>query len=286
MRSTPRAFTDTRSRCRQTAALRLFPIYGSTGVGKPGIDGHEMLFIDIASRKIVGNIDFGHGVRPHLPVLDPATGMLYVTTELDKSVTIVDPKTRKIVGAVPTGQDESHMLAISHDGKRGYTANVGPGTVSVLDMAGRKTLAVIPVSKHVQRISISNDDKLVFTADQTKPELVVIDTGTQPGEDAGGAARHRVWHGGHSGWTMAAGRCSVDQRGSGRGPFVDASRAHDQRAQFAAGGFDSADRNGRLCLLRTERKGRGDRLRAMEGRQADHGRELRRWARVGEVGIA
>src|SRR5690349_1911866 len=44
------------------------PIYGSTGVGKPGIDGHEMLVIDISSRKIVGNIDFGHGVRPHLPV--------------------------------------------------------------------------------------------------------------------------------------------------------------------------------------------------------------------------
>lgn len=153
------------------------PIYGSTGVGKPGMDGHEMLLIDIPSRKIVGDIDFGHGVRPHLPVLDPATGMLYVTTELDQTVTIVDPRTRKIVGTIPTGQEQSHMLAVSHDGKRGYTANVGPGTVSVLDMAGRKTLAVIPVSKDVQRISISNDDKLVFTADQTKPELVVIDTG-------------------------------------------------------------------------------------------------------------
>lgn len=154
------------------------PIYGSTGVGKPGIDGHEMLVIDVPSRQIVGDIDFGHGVRPHLPVLDPASGLLYVTTELDKTVTIVDPRTRKIVGAVPTGQDESHMLAISHDGTRGYTANVGPGTVSVLDLPGRKTIAVIQVSKTVQRISISADDKLVFTSDQTKPQLAVIDTAT------------------------------------------------------------------------------------------------------------
>jgi DNA-binding beta-propeller fold protein YncE len=154
------------------------PIYGSSGVGKPGIDGHEMLVIDLPSRAIVANIDFGHGVRPHLPVLDPVSGMLYVTTELDKSVTIVDPKTRKIVGAVPTGQEQSHMLVLSHDGKRGYTANVGPGTVSVLDMVGRKTLAVIPVSGEVQRISIAADDKLVFTSDQTKPQLAVIDTGT------------------------------------------------------------------------------------------------------------
>jgi DNA-binding beta-propeller fold protein YncE len=154
------------------------PIYGSTGVGKPGIDGHEMLIIDLPARKVVGDLDFGHGVRPHLPVLDPASGLLYVTTELDQSVTIVDPRTRRIVGAIPTGQDQSHMLVLTHDGRRGYTANVGPGSVSVLDMVGRKTIAVIPVSKMVQRISISNDDKLVFTSDQTKPQLAVIDAAT------------------------------------------------------------------------------------------------------------
>src|ERR1700679_3719263 len=74
------------------------PIYGNVGVGKPGLDGHEMLIIDLPSRKTVG----------------PA----------------------------PTGQPQSHMLVLSHDGRRGYTANVGPGTVSVLDMVGKKTLAV------------------------------------------------------------------------------------------------------------------------------------------------
>ena len=155
------------------------PVYGNSGVGKPGTDGHEMLVLDVTSRKVKATIDFGHGVRPHLPVFDPASGMLYVTTELDKSVTIVDPKSRKVLGSVPTGQEESHMLAISHDGKLGYTANVGPGTVSVLDLAARKTLAVIPVAKRVQRISISTDDKLVFTSDQEKNELDVIDTASR-----------------------------------------------------------------------------------------------------------
>ena len=65
-------------------------------------------------------------------------GMLYVTTELDKTITIIDPKTLKIVGAIPTGQPESHMLVLSHDGRRAYTANVGPGTVSVMDMRHAK----------------------------------------------------------------------------------------------------------------------------------------------------
>jgi DNA-binding beta-propeller fold protein YncE len=154
------------------------PIYGNVGVGSPGLDGHEMLIVDLPSRKITGTLDFGHGVRPHLPVFDPARNLLYVTTELDQSVTIIDPKTRRIVGHVPTGQPQSHMLVLSHDGRRGYTANVGPGTVSVLDLVGKKTIAVIPVSGETQRISISNDDRWVFTSDQTRPQLAVIDTAT------------------------------------------------------------------------------------------------------------
>lgn len=155
------------------------PIYGNSGVGKPGTDGAKIVAIDIASRKIVGEVDFDHGVRPHCPLIGPKDGKLYVTTELDMSITIIDPKTLKIVGSIPTGQPESHMLVLSHDGRRGYTANVGPGTVSVLDIAERKTLKVIPVSGNTQRIAISTDDRWVFTADQTKPQMAVIDTATE-----------------------------------------------------------------------------------------------------------
>jgi len=152
------------------------PIYGNSGVGKPGTDGANMVVIDIASHKVVGNLDFGHGVRPHMPTFGPKDGLLYVTTELDQSISLIDPATLKIIGHIPTGQPQSHMLALSHDGRRGYTANVGPGTVSVLDIPARKVLTIIPISTDTQRISISNDDRWVFTADQTKPQLAVIDT--------------------------------------------------------------------------------------------------------------
>jgi YVTN family beta-propeller protein len=156
--------------------LAFVPIYGNSGVGKPGTDGRTLTVIDIASQKVVNIVDFGHGVRPHCPLIGPRDGLLYVTTELNQTVTLIDPKTLKIVGYIPTGQPESHMLALSHDGKRGYTANVGPGTVSVLDISARKVLKIIPISKNTQRIAISPDDRWVFTADQTKPQLAVIDT--------------------------------------------------------------------------------------------------------------
>ena len=154
------------------------PIYGNSGVGKPGTDGDTIDVIGIPTHKIVDRIKFAHGVRPHCAVYDAKRDLLYVTTEIDHAVTIINPHTLKIVGQIPTGQPESHMFALAHDGRRGYTANVGPGTVSVLDMDAHRTLAVVPIAASIQRIAISNDDKHVFTADQTKPQLAVLDTAT------------------------------------------------------------------------------------------------------------
>jgi DNA-binding beta-propeller fold protein YncE len=151
------------------------PIYGNAGVGHAGTDGREMLVIDVPSQKVIGTVDFGHPVRPHKPVYDVKRNVLYVTTELDNTVTAVDPRTLKILYTIPTGAIESHMLAISHDGKLGYTANVSPGSISVLDLTTHKNVAVIPVATHVQRISISHDDKLIFTSDSSGPRLAVID---------------------------------------------------------------------------------------------------------------
>jgi len=158
--------------------LAFVPIYGNSGVGKPGTNGRSIAVIDLASHKVVHTIDFDHGVRPHCAMIGPKDGKLYVTTELDKTITIIDPKTLKIVGSIPTGQEQSHMLVLAHDGRRGYTANVGPGTVSVLDLEARKVLKVIPISGNTQRIAISPDDKWVFTADQTQPRIAAIDTAT------------------------------------------------------------------------------------------------------------
>ena len=154
------------------------PIYGNSGVGRPGTDGRTMAVIDLASRRVVRTLDFDKPLRPHCAVFGPKNGLLYITTELANSITVIDPKSLRIVSSIPTGQRESHMLAITQDGQRGYTANVGPGTVSAIDLVAKKTLAIIPISSQTQRIALSPDDRWAFTADQTAPRLAVIDTST------------------------------------------------------------------------------------------------------------
>jgi YVTN family beta-propeller protein len=151
------------------------PIYGNSGVGKPGTDGSTIDVVDLKEHRLAATIDLGKGVRPHRAEWGP-DGFLYVTAELDKAVDVLDPATRKIVAEIPTGQEESHMLVISPDGSRGYTANVGAGSVSVLDLTKRSLVTTIPVAKTVQRISISADGRRVFTHDQGAPRIAVIDT--------------------------------------------------------------------------------------------------------------
>jgi len=150
-------------------------IYGDSGVGQPGSNGQTIEVIDLATQKIVNTIDLGRPVRPHCAKFAP-DGLLYVTAELDNAVDIVDPRSQKRVASIATERPEAHMLAITKDGKRAYTSNVGSGTVTVLDLVNRKPVTVISVADVAQRISLSADDRWVFTADQKKPRLAVIDT--------------------------------------------------------------------------------------------------------------
>jgi DNA-binding beta-propeller fold protein YncE len=155
--------------------LAYLPIYGDSGVGLAGTDGTNIEIVDLDKRAVVATIDLGGPTRPHCVKFGP-DGMLYVSAELHNALDVVDPRAQKLAASVPTGQPESHMFVISHDGRRAYTSNVGPGTVSVLDLVARKTIKVIPVAKTDQRISASIDDGLVFTSDQDQPRLAVIDT--------------------------------------------------------------------------------------------------------------
>jgi DNA-binding beta-propeller fold protein YncE len=153
------------------------PIYGNSGVGKPGTDGTSIDIIDLQQRKLAATIDLGKPLRPHQPAFGP-DGLLYVSAELDQAIDIIDPAARQLVAEVPTDQPESHMFVLTKDARRAYTANVGPGTVSVVDLARHVHIATIPVAKHVQRISISTDGSRVFTHDQDAPRIAVIDTAT------------------------------------------------------------------------------------------------------------
>ncbi len=151
------------------------PIYGNSGVGRPGTDGSTIDIVDLREHSLAGTIDLGKPVRPHCARFGP-NGLLYVTAELADSVYAIDINSRKVVAEIPTGARESHMMVLSPDGRRAYTANVGAGSVSVLDLENHSLVTVLGIAPTIQRISISPDGRYIFTHDQTAPRIAMVDT--------------------------------------------------------------------------------------------------------------
>lgn len=157
--------------------LGYVPIYGNSGVGKPGTDGGTIEVVDLQTGRTTAIIDLPKAVRPHLAKFGP-DGLMYVTAELANSIYAVDVNTHKVVSENPTGQVESHMFVLAPDGSRAYTANVSTGTVSVVDLRKHTLITSIQVADKIQRISIAPDGQHIYTHDQEKPRIAVIDAAT------------------------------------------------------------------------------------------------------------
>ncbi len=79
------------------------PIYGNSGVGKPGTDGQVMVAIDAATRKITGRLDFGKGVRPHCAQFD-AKRVAYVFCDASGKVAAINTSTCKVERLMDAGK--------------------------------------------------------------------------------------------------------------------------------------------------------------------------------------
>ena len=156
------------------------PIYGLYGFGspkfgEPGTKGNTVDVVEVANKTRVRTIDLGEYSYPHGATFGP-DGLLYVTAEGKKAVAILDPKTMKRVGSISTGQEVTHMIAITRDGRRAYTANIASGTVTVLDLEARKALRQITIGEQAQRIALSPDERWAFSNDVTGRRVAFIDT--------------------------------------------------------------------------------------------------------------
>src|SRR5258708_14062084 len=91
---------------------------------------HELNIIDLVAQKPLSNIDTRPLFGPHgLTFVD---GKAWFTAEGSKSIGRYDPETGKLDWSMGTGQDRTHMIYVTADGKKIYTTNVSSGTVSIL----------------------------------------------------------------------------------------------------------------------------------------------------------
>ena len=141
--------------------------------------GNELAVIDIVSGKVTRTISLGQYTRPHGVVFIPGSeGRVVVTSESTGNVVIVNLETGTIESVIPTEAQGSHMAAITADGKRVWTSNVGSGSVSEIDLVEKKFVRAIPVAPRVEGIAVTPDGSLVFAGSNTDGTVSIIDTGT------------------------------------------------------------------------------------------------------------
>ena len=93
--------------------------------------------IDLATRKALSPINLGALRSAH--GLAFAGGKLYFTAETNKAVGRYDPATQSVDWVLSTGQDRTHMVAVSESLDRIVTSNVSSGTISVIEQLSPPT---------------------------------------------------------------------------------------------------------------------------------------------------
>jgi YVTN family beta-propeller protein len=93
--------------------------------------------IDLATRKALTAINLGALRSAH--GLAFAGGKLYFTAETNKVIGRYDPATQSIDWVLGTGEDRTHMVAVSESLDRIVTSNVSSGTISIIEQVSPPT---------------------------------------------------------------------------------------------------------------------------------------------------
>ena len=156
-------------------------IYGGGGL-------HEINVIDLVAQKPLLNIDTRPLFGPH--DITFVNGMAWFTAEGSKSIGRYDPATGKLDWSMGTGQDRTHMIHVTKDGRKIYTTNVSSGTVSILAdtliQPGKFAppgarpredwiQTVVPTARGSEGFDVSPDGNELWTASSEDGTISIID---------------------------------------------------------------------------------------------------------------
>lgn len=130
---------------------------------------------DVGSRTKVRTIDLSPNQRPH-GLLWLSDGRLVATTEGSETVSVVAADGK--VTSISTGQKGTHMIVVAPDNRTAYTANIGSGTVSVLDLKTAKKLRDFTVGGKPEGLSLTKRGRELWIGDLDAPRVQVWDTKT------------------------------------------------------------------------------------------------------------
>ena len=137
--------------------------------------GNSLTIIEVEQGQTVATIDLGEYTRPHGIVFMPGNRKVLVTAEGARALLVVDVWDGVVEKAIPTGQDTSHMLAYDPTGKRAFVANIGSGSVSLINVPGGELLAFRRSGAGAEGIALSENGRDLWVTNRADDSLTLFD---------------------------------------------------------------------------------------------------------------
>jgi DNA-binding beta-propeller fold protein YncE len=156
-----------------------------TNYGTRERGGNSLTLIDIPAAAVVKTIDLGEYGRPHgVEWLDDESAA--VTVEAKKALIVVDVVREKVTQSIGTNQEISHMVALDPERGRAYTANIGSGSVTVLDLGKGTRETNIATGDGAEGIAVSASGEHIWVTNRGADTITILDADTlQPAGEIG-----------------------------------------------------------------------------------------------------
>jgi WD40 repeat protein len=150
----------------------------ATNYGNRESIGRTLTLIDVPARKVARTIDVSPHRRPHSATFLPGDSLLAVTSESSQAILILHVASGTIRRTLSTTQPASHMLAVTADGRHGFTSNVSAGTISLLDMVSG-TAETMPIAPAVEGIGVRPSGDQVWVGSNQNRTVSIVDVRTR-----------------------------------------------------------------------------------------------------------
>jgi YVTN family beta-propeller protein len=149
--------------------------YGLPDAASEGEGGNSIGVFDLRRAERVGTIGLGRYHRPH-GLAAHSGGRLFVTCESQRTLLILRTEDHSILHAVDVGQDLPHLAAVSPDGRTAFTANLGAGTLTAVDVMMGEVLSQVKGLDRPEGMAFSPDGRLLCVANRRGDALSIVDT--------------------------------------------------------------------------------------------------------------
>jgi YVTN family beta-propeller protein len=153
--------------------------YGLSAVFRDGaqrrnLPGRTITVIDLATATVRDSFDLGTLERPHGIQVSRDGSRLWVTCEGAQTVAMLDARSGAILKRWRTDQEISHMLVATPDERKLYVANIGSGSVTVIEVETDRVQSLV-TGAGAEGIDVTPDGREVWVTNRSDNTIAVID---------------------------------------------------------------------------------------------------------------